>query len=113
MIWIQFSNAPDAPPSTAFSGAEVTVWIKVLTAPPVEGMAIKKGRVVYPDGSKSSLNFDQRGVASLKLKESEHQEGEYTVQATATKEGYRDTPLSASFYYLTGQADLAELDFAV
>jgi hypothetical protein len=113
MIWIQFSNAPDAPPSTAFSGAEVKVWIKVLTDPPVEGIAIKKGRVVYPDGSKSSLNFDERGVASLELKKSQHQEGEYTVQATATKEGYRDTSLSASFYYLAGQPDLAEPGFAV
>jgi hypothetical protein len=113
MIWIQFSNAPDAPPSTVFTGAEVTVWIKVLTDPPVEGITIEKGRVVYPDGSKSSLNFDQKGVASLELKESEHQEGEYTVQATATKQGYRNAPLSASFYYLTAQPDLADLDTAV
>lgn len=110
MIWIQFSSAPDAPPSTTFMGTDVEVWIKVLTKPYVEGITVA-GHVRLPDGSPASLTFDESGVASLKL--DEHQKGKYKVEATVSKDGYQDATLTADFYYVDEPEEISELDFVI
>lgn len=110
MIRIQFSSAPDAPPSTTFMGTDVEVWIKVLTKPHVEGITAT-GHVRLPNGSPASLTFDESGVASLKL--DEHQKGKYKVEATVSKDGYQDTTLTADFYYVDKPGEVSELDFAI
>jgi hypothetical protein len=113
MIWIQFSSASDASPSTTFVGTGVEVVIKVLTDPLVAGIAVKDGVVRCSDDFEEDLVFDAHGVASLSLKKGEHPEGKYEVTATTTKQGYRDAPLSAHFYYLFEKPDVSELDHQV
>ena len=112
MIWIQFST-PDGSSSTTFAGTQVRVHIKVLTDPPVEGIAVegKIGPAGCLDHDKESLNFDASSTASYDLKKSKHQEGKYIVEAMVSKKGYQDTTLSASFYYMYDEPhDLPEWD---
>jgi hypothetical protein len=115
MIWIQFSGAPDGPPSTKFSGADTDVCIRVMTKPHVEGIRVE-GEITppgAPEGHSTKLEFDTNGMAFYKL-EAQAQKGKYRVKATASKEGYQDIALSAEFYYVDKlDESIAELDFAI
>lgn len=115
MIWIQFSDTLDGPPSTTFSGTDTDIRICVMTKPPVEGIKVE-GEIIppgVPEGHSTELEFDENGVAVYKL-EAQAKKGKYKVKATASKEGYQNIALSAEFYYVDKPVEnIAELNFAI
>jgi hypothetical protein len=112
MISLEFSrNSAGAPPSTTFVGPDDEIVITVRTDPPIEGIRVT-GQIRCPDGASESLGFTDAS-AIFKLSRHGRQEGQYRVEATATKAQYRPTQLSASFYYQAHEPDVPQLDFPV